>query len=437
MELKIFWRIAAAMIFLPWWTPPAFAQVAEEPTAILKNVRSEGQTVFTEGQVTALSGMQGGAQIGKKDLQAGADRLVQSGLFAKVSYAFQTRADGVYLTFKVSEAPRMAVYFDNFPWFADSELGDVIRKKLPFFDGTLPEAGKVVDDAGAALAELLASRGMDTAVEHQVIANPLGDGKVQEFRISGAVLQIAKIEFGDPALESSKVVRQHLPEIQGKAYSRMTIDLFLAEQIRPVYAQQGYLRAQLGPPEVRLSGNPNQKLPDQLPVFVPVKAGPMYRWQGARWSGNNILSTFALNDFLAVKSGDIANGMALEAGLDKIREEYARRGYLEARVEPTPAFDDQNHTVTWAVPIAEGRQYKFGKLVLTGISPGAEKRLRAAWPNLAGEVFDKAKYEEILVKLQTRPEQIFVDLPFHFEALGHWLQPDPESGLVDALLDFK
>ena len=58
-------------------------------------------------------------------------------------------------------------------------------------------------------------------MEHQVIANPLGEGTVQEFRIADVVLQIAKLEFGDTTLASNKALRQHLSEIQGKAYSRM------------------------------------------------------------------------------------------------------------------------------------------------------------------------------------------------------------------------
>lgn len=415
----------------------AFAQATESDTATLKALHVEGIKHLSELQVVKLSGLSTGSAVGKNDLQAAADRLVQSGLFANVNYAFQSREDGLYLTFKVVEAARIPAYFDNLPWFTDAELAEAIRKVLPFYDGTLPEAGEIVEQVSSALSDLIASRGMHTTVEHQVVANPLGEGTVQEFRIADVVLQIAKIEFGDPALASSKVIRQHLGEIQGKTYSRMVIDLFLAEQVKPIYFQQGFLRAKLGPPEIRLSGNPNEKLPDQIPVFVPITPGPAYRWKGAQWSGNTVLSGFTLNDLLGVKAGEIANGMAIEAGLDRMQEEYGHRGYLDAKVEPVADFDDQAHTVFYRIKIYEGRPYNFGKLVLTGISPVAERRLRATWPILSGDVFDKSKFEDILLKLQTHPEQIFVDLPIHFESVGHWLQTDAGNGTVDALLDFK
>src|SRR5882672_5869449 len=225
------------------------ADSAQSPTsggAPLREVHSEGAKILTEPQIISLAGLQPGSQVSKDDLQAAADRLIQSGLFAKVNFNFLTRGGGVFVTYHVEESPRLPVYFDNMPWFADSELADAIRKTFPYFDGTLPEAGSAVDRAADAVKELLSSHGLQAAVEHAVIPNPVGEGNVQEFRIEGAPPQIATIEFSDPSLLASKAVQQHLSEIRGKTYSRMAIDLFLTEAIRPVYLQQGYLRVKLG-----------------------------------------------------------------------------------------------------------------------------------------------------------------------------------------------
>ena len=83
------------------------------------------------------------------------------------------------------------------------------------------------------------------------------------------------------------------------------------------------LLAKLGPPEIRLTGNPNQKLPEKIPVFVPVSAGVIYKWKGVEWTGNSLLSTTTLMGDFGMKAGDVADGMAIEAALEKIREEYA------------------------------------------------------------------------------------------------------------------
>jgi len=424
------------LLFVPARLPVS-AQAPDASTAPLREVHADGEKNLTEAQVITITGLTPGAQIGRSDLQTAADRLVRSGLFTKVSFNFQTKLAGILVTYHVEESPRIPAYFDNIPWFSDSELADAIHKKFPFFDGSLPEAGAVVDDAAEAVNELLASRGLQVSLERTVIANPNGEGNVQEFRVEGAALQIAKLEFGDPRLSASKAVQQHLSEILGKPYSRMTIDLFLSEAIRPIYLQQGFLHAKIGPPEVRLTGDPNQKLPSQIPVFVPIVPGDVFHWNEVHWAGNAVVSEFTLHALLGVKRGDVADGMLMEAAWDRVREEYAHRGYLEAKIDPAPTYDDRAHTVSYSVRIQEGPQFHFGKMVLTGISPAAERKLLAAWPIAVGEVFDKAKFEELLAKLQTRQEQVFGELPVHYENVGHWLQTDAGKSTVDVLLDFK
>ncbi len=413
------------------------AQTEGSGTAELREVKSDGQKKLTEGQIAGLTGLQAGSQVGREDLQKAADKLVASGLFAAVKYDFKTRAEGLTLSFHVTESPRVPAYYDNFPWFGDSELNDTIRAQLPFFDGTLPEGGNVVDVAADAIHGLLVAHKLDLSVQHQVVGNPLGDGNIQQFTVEGAGLKIASLSFSDAALATNPVVQQHLAEINGKPYSRTTIDVFLAEQIRPVYLRQGYLKAKLGPPEVRLSGPPTAKLPEELPVYVPVLAGDLYHLGDAQWSGNNVISSIALDSYLGLKTGAVANGMEIEAALEQIREEYGRRGYLDATVQPETSFDDTRHTVSYKIAIAEGKQYHMGGWVVTGISSNAESRVRTTFPIAAGDVFDKIKYEDFLVQLQSHSKDIFGELPVHYDNVGHWLRADAGKGIVDVLLDFK
>jgi outer membrane protein assembly factor BamA len=430
--------LTAASAFSAWaQDSPIASTLAATATAPLREIRAEGLKSLPESQLAALSGLQTGAQVAKEDLQAAADKLVQTGLFAKVRYNFQSRIEGVLVTFHVEEAPRVPTYFDNFPWFADSELNEAIRAKLPFYQGALPEAGAVVEQAADAVGQFLVTHGLQAAIEHQVAPNPIGDGSVQLFRINAEALHIAAVEFSDPALNSSPTVRQQLTELLGKPYSRMSIDTFLTEQIRPIFLQKGFLRTKLGPPEVRLTGNPNKKLPEQIPVFVPVNPGAVYHWKGVAWSGNDVLSSITLTNAFGLKPGDVADGMAIEAGWDRVREEYGRRGYMQAKVDPTAAHDDSTHTISYTARITEGKPFRFGSMVITGLSVNAEKHLRDTWPIPQGQLFDKAKFEEFLIKLQAHSPDIFKDLPIHYDEVGHWLQPDEAKGTVDVLLDFK
>ena len=433
MRRKLFWPFLPALFL---FALSAFPQSAQ-PTDKLHDVTADGMSNLTETQVVALTGLQPGSQVGRNDLQNAADLLVRSGLFANVKYNFTSKTDGVDVAFHVVESPRLPVLYDNIPWFTVQELDDAIKTKLPFYTGTLPAEGEAVNLAADAVGELLTAHKISGAVDHQVIGAPEGTGDVQMFHVNGQSLTIANIEFSDPTLGADRAVVAHKNELVGKPFSRMAISVWLNEEVRPIFDKKGLLRAKLGPAEVRLTGNPDQKLPTQIPVFIPVQPGPVYHYVGAKFEGNSLLSTITLENNIAVKLSDVADTNALTASFDKIREEYGSRGFLDAKVDPAPVFDDSAHTVRYNVKIAEGSQYKMGAFVLTGISPTGESKIHETFPVKPGETFDKAKYETYLIDLQLHREKIFGGLPIHYDTVGHWLRNNPENGTVDVLLDFK
>jgi len=436
MRLRWIFPLSAALL-APFCSNAQSSSGQPAPTATLRELHVDGLKHLTEEQVVALTGLKPGSQVGKADLQDAADALVRSGLFAKVNFKFDTHNDRLLVTYRVDENPRLPVAYDNFPWFADSELDDAIRKLLPFYDSHLPEAGEVVERAGTALKDLLAAHDVKLEVTHQVVLSPLSDGSEQQFSAEGAVPKIVSLEFSDPKLMEDRAVRAHLSEVVGHPYSRMTIDVFLAEQIRPVYQQQGYLQAKIGPAEVRLSGNPNQKLADEIPVYVPCVPGALYQWKGVEWKGNSAVSTITLTNALGMKTGDVANGQTMEGGWERVREEYGQHGYLEAKVTPRPVYDDAAHTVAYEVAIVEGVQYKYGSMTISGMSLTAERLIRDAWQLQPGDLFDKKAFEAFLIRLESHHETIFKDVPVHYDTVGHFLQTDPEKGTVEVLLDFK
>jgi len=113
----------------------------QSQTAALREVRVDGAKHLSEPQIVPLTGLALGTQVGRKELQDAADALVRTGLFAKVNFKYDTHNDNLVVTFHIEENARLPVSYDNFPWYADSELNDAVRKELPFYDGHLPEAG--------------------------------------------------------------------------------------------------------------------------------------------------------------------------------------------------------------------------------------------------------------------------------------------------------
>jgi hypothetical protein len=329
------------------------------------------------------------------------------------------------------------VLFDNIPWFTDAELSDAIRKTVPLFDGTAPHDGAALDQMAEAIHGLLEAHGLKLTVEHQLLADPQGEGQIQEFHVAGASLKIGRVDFGDSLASESRAIQQRVGDLLGKPYSRLTLQFFLFEQVRPVYQQNGYVRARMGKPEIRLTGDPNLPMPENIGVFLPIEPGAVYRWSGAQWSGNSAISSAYLDVLMGLKPDDIADGQKIQAAWEKIGDDYARRGYLDPKLDSRPSYDDAAHKVSYQVRIAEGPQYRCGEMVITGLSMAGEKKVREGWKLPAGEVFDRSKFEDYLIQLQKHSTEIFGELPVHYDEVGHWLRTNPEKKTVDMLLDFK
>ncbi len=393
-----------------------------------------GTRKYTEEQIAAASGLKVGDLAGREEIQAAADRLAQLGLFSKAAYRFTTRGEGVAVEFQLEEAPTVPVSFDNFPWFTDAELTDALRQSVFLFDGRAPEQGSLLGAMDATLTKLLATRGVRAAVEHTLLAAPASDTMMMQFRVVGPGLKIEAVHFGDALATESKRVAARLADLVGKPYSRFAVEMFCIEQVRPLYLEQGRLRVRIGKPEARFTGPVDRPLRDTVLVIVPIEPGPVYRWGGAEWNGNAAFGPAALAEFLSLKPGEVAEGMKLTGDWERVRNEYGRRGYLDVKVAPEPVFDEAAGRVSYRVVITEGRQYRMGELVITGLSLAAERKLTEAWRIPHGQIFDRGYFDEFLA---SGIKRALADLVVHFDEQGHWLRTNSETRTVDVLLDFK
>jgi outer membrane protein insertion porin family len=192
----------------------------------------------------------------------------------------------------------------------------------------------------------------------------------------------------------------------------------------------------LGAPVVHLNGD-GQQGQSTVDVQIPIEPGQVFRLSSAAWSGNMAIDDATLSRLVSVKPGELADGMKLASGWQQIELEYGHRGYLDAKIPPVPKFDDASGTVRYDVTIVEGPQYRMGELVITGLSLDAERRLRNAWRLAPGQVFDKTFLDSTLSKLEKPTVAIFGDLPVHYAQMGHLLRTDPQSHVIDVLIDFR
>jgi outer membrane protein insertion porin family len=255
--------------------------------------------------------------------------------------------------------------------------------------------------------------------------------------VEDPALRIRSVKFGDPLAADSERLKDRVPDIKGQPYSRFAIEVFENEQVRPLYASKSYLRAKIGPPLPHMEGNADNPEGLNLDVLIPIVPGPLYSWNGVTWKGNLAVLSASLDGDIGIKTGEAADGTKIEALWRDIELEYGKRGYLDAKIDAQPDFDDIAHRVSYHVNIVEGPQYRMGEMIVTGLSLDAEKRLRLAWQLAPGQIFDNAFFEKLVTVLAKPRAEIFGELPIHYTQCGHFLRPDANRRTVDVLLDFK
>jgi hypothetical protein len=351
-----------------------------------------------------------------------------------VKFKFSSAPAGVRVYYEVTDGPGVPVVFDNFPWATDEDLSAGIKASGALYDGTAPAKGTVLDPIADAIEKTLDAHGIHARVSHNLVNDAATNQPVQQFRADDVSLTIGSIHFTDDLATKDTGVQDRVPDLIDKPYSRTALELFVFEQVRPLYLNRAYLRAAFPPPTAKLPAGNANPLEAKLDVTITIVPGAQYKWSGIAWTGNNAIKSDELDKLVDLKPGDPVDGAKTGAINQRVESLYQSRGYLDFKLDLKPQYDEQAARVSYTAAVSEGAQYKMGKLVLTGLSTEGERRIRGGWTVPGGAVFDESVYQGFL---DHGIKQAFVGLPVHYEHVGHFLEQDPQAATVNVLLDFQ
>ena len=389
------------LMTLLMFAPCAYAQQQPPAKTIrLSSIEVSGLQRITKEQTIAASGLQVGQSIDVAMLDAAAQRLVNSGLFTNISYRLRGTTDKAIVTFEVEEPKGrgLPVVFDNFVWFTEGEIIDAVRRELPTFDGTALESSSVLGGITRALQQLLTERKIQGQVEYTPSADLSGRNAKHVFSIKGMNVKICAVRFpGTAKVQESELVKHSKP-LMGGEYSQEFVSAFAVANLIPVYRERGHLRASFSQPSAKLGMEASETCKDDVVITLPVNEGIAYSWDKAEWSGNDSYTAQELESALAMKSGELANGLKIDAGVIAVQKVHGKKGYLRARARTETTFDDVNRRVAYRISITEGPQFRMGTLKITGIHDDVILNLKHRWKLREKEVYDDSYLEEFSKK---------------------------------------
>jgi outer membrane protein assembly factor BamA len=153
------------------------------------------------------------------------------------------------------------------------------------------------------------------------------------------------------------------------------------------------------------------------------------------WIGNTVLSSEALSAAFGLRVGGLAPQTKIEEGLGRIRNAYARRGYINAEIaDVTRNLDGRR--ANYQFTIREGPQYRMGLLTITGLGPAETSQLKRGWTLAAGAVFDDS-----LDRFRTTVLMPFVISRTHRTGIRSRYEvstrPNTQKQTVDVIITFK
>jgi outer membrane protein assembly factor BamA len=430
--------VFAALLAVILHATPALARQDGQHVVKLERIEFKGLERVKQEEALEKSGLKTGQSVSIDELDAVANRLLQSGLFKSLDYSIKGTTDKAVVTFNVAEQTwAMPVAFDNFVWFTDEELRDAIKRRVPAFDGTAPEGGNVTEQIKQALQDLLRERKIDGTVHYDFSEDPQTHKVEHLFGVKGAALRVCKVSYQGARALSEEALIQKSGGIFDNDYSRAFIQSFVESNLAQLYGERGYLRASFGPPKAK--PETSDECEKGLAVSMQVDEGSIYVWDKAAWEGAQALTAQELDAALGMRAREVANVVKIEKGLASVRRALGRKGYLNAGVRAAREFDDTNRTVAYRFQVDEGAQYRMGDLVIEGLSESDANNIRGRWALLHGDVYDDGYPDRFLKKNvaefqreSLRAGRVIPPMKVEGKAV-----PDPVKHVVNVSLVFK
>ncbi|HTL45041.1 MAG TPA: BamA/TamA family outer membrane protein, partial [Vicinamibacterales bacterium] len=164
----------------------------------------------------------------------------------------------------------------------------------------------------------------------------------------GPKVRIRKVDFaGNSAIPDGKLARQMKDNrgpnpwlflfSHGGTYTESKFEDD-ADKVQQFYREEGYVRAQIGQPQLRILEDEKDGKTRWVELQIPVTEGPRYRVGQIDFSGNTVVKTEGLRPLFKLAPGDWFNEKRIRKGFEKAREVYGTGGYFEFTGAPEYAF---------------------------------------------------------------------------------------------------
>jgi outer membrane protein insertion porin family len=386
-----------------------------------------GAPAFSEADLLQITGLHAGAISTQAEVQAAAQRISDTGLFADVH--FESNAKGLVYTLKpMPDDNLLPARFTNFVWWTPEELISTLKTRVPLYTGLVPISGNLQDSISTALKAMVAEKGITA----NIVAIPSLPGvgatpTAISFAIDSPEVLIHTLTLAQasPAMQAKldKVIKLQT----GKPFLQDTTRTGIASQVIEIYRNDGYLDAIVL--DLTHSAPKTTASTIDLDLTATISEGEPYRITQLTWPGSDMMSAADFNKQAKLKPEDIASQGALRQSLAPLGHAYYAKGFQDAKIQALPTVDHATHHVAYTVRVVPGDQYRLHSVKAVGLSDEQHKQFDSAWHMNAGDFYDVNYLSEFLKKNSSL--QALRGYSATWKAFS-----DPNTHLVDLTITF-
>ncbi|MCL2661095.1 MAG: hypothetical protein FWD64_11345 [Acidobacteriaceae bacterium] len=360
------------------------------------NIIFSGASVYSESELLAFIGLKPGTVSTVAAVQAAAQKLSDTGLFADVQ--FQSEPRGLVFALKLMpESNLLPARFSNLVWWSNEELAKALETRVPLYHGLVPIAGNMQDAVMAALTAMLAEKNVQAKVSVIPVVPSLGATPTgYNFLIESPQVLVRSVAFTSASAAMQMQLEGVSKDAAGQPFDRDSTGLSITSRVTQLYRDAGYLDAAVAnisrsAPEVT-SGAIN------LDLTATIHEGEPYRISAFTWPGSDIISAEDFNKRVQLHAGDIASQSVIKSGLGIIGGAYYSKGYQDAKIQALATPDAANHQVAYNIRVVPGPQYRIKSVNAVGLDEQQLKDFNANWRLKPGEVYDVTYVNSFLLK---------------------------------------
>ncbi|MGA2727245.1 MAG: hypothetical protein ABSE96_05500 [Terracidiphilus sp.] len=392
-----------------------------------QSIRFAGTSEYSDAELLSAADLKPGVDLTYAEINIRAQKLIDSGVFSAVAFKF----DGQDLTFQLTPASGLVpVRLQNLPIAGGKALDQKLHTQFPLYHGLVPEQGGLTESVRSALEEMLAAQGIKATVAAMPVRNRSTDkAESVNFSITAPTVVVGEIRTEGTIVMLDPKASAILARFPGTPYDAEESIHQIETDLGAYYRDQGYLE-----PAIHANAGVKAVLSSnaiRVPLRVSILPGAQFKLSGIQLAPGLLVTQAEFDHQSGVHIGDFADDSSLRQNWKFIDHQYHNRGYIKAKVEPTPTVDHAGKTVSYVISVDPGPVYTMGALTIDNVTDELRAAILAAWKMSAGSIFNE---DSILSFFATHGVNPALEQVFSGVNCRYFMHPNDNTHVVDLTL---